>query len=470
MANFHSSEKKSLHIGDLPVTVDEQFLLKLITDVVGDDSATTKVDVRASKFGESQFAFVQVTNEAEAKKILENLNYTKLDGKPIRITFADPETHRLMRKGIGNLFIKNLHPDIEVSQLHEAFQRFGDIISCRIPLTNGKSRRYGFVQFRYKEDAERAKTDLADASISGEKIKIDNYVKRPRADPEATFTNVFFKDLPEELGDENAFRTFCEQYGETKSVRVTQTAEEPIRYNWFCDFQRHEDAVACIDKENGRVFSDQHPKIFAARAQPRKERLQNIQLASQKFKAELYEKTRGRNLYVRGFDENWGEEDLINYYAQYGEIESSKLMKDENGMSRKFGFVCFRRKEDAEKAIKNTIIRQDGPQLFTAHMQPKAMRKAFTPRANQQQTPTQPAQQSGNQFGVGVTVGGQKDTPAVRLTRELSERVEGQILVKELKNVSEQQHIIMLNHNEILEEWIERVLTNHATGNNRQPK
>lgn len=39
----------------------------------------------------------------------------------------------VVRSNQGSLLIKNLAPNIEISQLHDAFANFGEIISCKIP-------------------------------------------------------------------------------------------------------------------------------------------------------------------------------------------------------------------------------------------------------------------------------------------------------------------------------------------------
>jgi polyadenylate-binding protein len=38
-------------------------------------------------------------------------------------------------------------------------------------------------------------------------------------------------------------------------------------------------------------------------------------------------------------------------FSQYGELESFRVMRDEHGISRGFGFVCFKKPEDVAKAI-----------------------------------------------------------------------------------------------------------------------
>ena len=101
------------------------------------------------------------------------MNYTKLDGIPIRLSIDDKETRNILASGKGNVLITELDPDIEVSQLDDAFSNFGELISCEIPLKNGKSQEFGYVIFKNEADAKCCIRDLADASLNGRPIKLE---------------------------------------------------------------------------------------------------------------------------------------------------------------------------------------------------------------------------------------------------------------------------------------------------------
>lgn len=57
------------------------------------------------------------------------------------------------------------------------------------------------------------------------------------------------------------------------------------------------------------------------------------------------------NLFVKNLPSpSFSEDDLKSLFDPFGEILSSIIVKDENGESRCFGFVCFKKSEDAIKA------------------------------------------------------------------------------------------------------------------------
>lgn len=58
------------------------------------------------------------------------------------------------------------------------------------------------------------------------------------------------------------------------------------------------------------------------------------------------------NIYVSNLSFNVADEDLHDFFAEYGEISSAKVIKDKfTGRSRGFGFVEMPNDEQAQKAI-----------------------------------------------------------------------------------------------------------------------
>ncbi len=58
------------------------------------------------------------------------------------------------------------------------------------------------------------------------------------------------------------------------------------------------------------------------------------------------------NLYVRGFDVNFTDEQLREEFSEYGHIKSAVIKRTETrGVSKKFGFVCFNELDASKRAI-----------------------------------------------------------------------------------------------------------------------
>lgn len=181
------SEWRELYIGDLPSSVDELFVKDLFRGYGSFPSGS--ISLKQHKKLDKSFAFVIFQSHELAQRALDEVNYTSLDGIPIRILWSDRHTKKIINSHESCLFISGLDESISVSQLHDAFSNFGKIVSCKIPLTKGKSRGYGYVTFYEVEDARKAREDLEGASINGKPIKIEFYKKPEKKDPEEIFTN-----------------------------------------------------------------------------------------------------------------------------------------------------------------------------------------------------------------------------------------------------------------------------------------
>ena len=59
----------------------------------------------------------------------------------------------------------------------------------------------------------------------------------------------------------------------------------------------------------------------------------------------------GVNLYVKNLDDGIDDKRLHDEFAAYGNITSAKIMVDEKGNTKGFGFVCFSSPDEATKAV-----------------------------------------------------------------------------------------------------------------------
>ena len=59
----------------------------------------------------------------------------------------------------------------------------------------------------------------------------------------------------------------------------------------------------------------------------------------------------GVNLYIKNLEDDLDDEQLRKEFSKFGNITSAKVMTDETGRSKGFGFVCFSTPEAATKAV-----------------------------------------------------------------------------------------------------------------------
>ena len=249
------------------------------------DSVRIKIKINESG-NPHAYAIVKIKTLEQAKKAIEDLNYTKLDGIPIRMYLNDPITRRIMQTKEGNLFIKNLNPEVEVSHLHEVFSQFGEIISCKVPFeikmepTKGDSTKfkktilpigYGYVQFRDKNDALNAMREMQGSTIFGPPIEIQQYDDQ-REPKEEKFTNCYIKNLPDNFTDDDLSDLFS-QFGTVVSCIIAKDNEGKSQRFGFCAMKTHEEAVRAIENINGMLIDDK--EIYCSRAMDKKKEEKN---------------------------------------------------------------------------------------------------------------------------------------------------------------------------------------------------
>ena len=79
------------------------------------------------------------------------------------------------------------------------------------------------------------------------------------------------------------------------------------------------------------------------------------------------------NLYVGNLSFDISETDLENAFADYGDVNSAKVIKDrESGRSRGFAFVEMRNRKDGEDAIEGlNLQRIDGRAITVNEARPR---------------------------------------------------------------------------------------------------
>jgi len=190
------------------------------------------------------------------------------------------------------------------------------------------------------------------------------------------FTNVFVKNFADKL-DDAKLRELFEKYGPISSCTVMKDGEGKSRGFGFVSFENPEDAERAVNELNGSDVPDSDLKLTACRAQKKAEREAELSRVYEQLKAERMQRYQGVNLYVKNLDDSVDSEELRKNFEQHGVIASAKVMLDDSGRSKGFGFVCFEKPDDATKAVVEMNNRMlNGKPLYVALAQRKEDRKA----------------------------------------------------------------------------------------------
>ncbi|CAN6441813.1 unnamed protein product [Victoria cruziana] len=339
----------SLYVGDLDSTVSESQLYEKF-------SATAPViSVRICKdnaTGRSlRYGYVNFQSRTDAEKAIQMLNGSLLSGKAIRINWSrrDPQTRR---NSAANLFVKNLSDKVDHNGLNEMFAKYGNILSCKVAMgENGKSRGFGFVQFEKLEDADNAVANMNGTIVGDKPLYVGKFVrKNERVVPnENSFRNLYVKNLDQDVVNEDMLKEKFSEIGDVSScVMMRDDQGKPRGFGFIC-YRCPTDAKKAVDLMNGKLLGSK--TLYVGRAQKKEERKKILQHLFEERRKEKIIKTQGSNVYVKNIVDSVDDDQLKDHFSSCGKITSVKVMRDEKGMSKGFGFVCFSSPDEANKAV-----------------------------------------------------------------------------------------------------------------------
>lgn len=340
----------SLYVGDLhPYTTDTE----LYEAFNNENRTVASVRVcRDTTTGRSLcYGYVNFVNTDDAIRAIEMKNNTDLNGRVIRVMWShrDPDARR---SGVGNVFVKNLGEAIDNVGLQDMFRKFGNILSCKVAMfEDGKSKGYGFVQFESEESAIAAIDDLNGSTIGDKQLYVTKFVRksdRVLPNPDVKYTNLYVKNLDLNVRDELLKEKFSE-FGKIVGFAISRDENGISRGFGFVNFESPDDARQALESMNGTQFGSK--VLYVARAQKKAEREQILRRQFEEKRKEQMLKFKGSNVYVKNIDDDVTDEELIEHFSQCGTITSAKIMRDEKGISKGFGFVCFSTPEEGNKAV-----------------------------------------------------------------------------------------------------------------------
>lgn len=126
------------------------------------------------------YGFVEMKNELDAKRVVEELNGMQLDNRPLAVNFQDEARTRQDRDEAPpepnrKLFIRNIGPTVAEQTLVELFGQAGTIESFKIPTDRytGEQRTYGFAEMSTVEEAQLVVERFNEYMLGGEALQIN---------------------------------------------------------------------------------------------------------------------------------------------------------------------------------------------------------------------------------------------------------------------------------------------------------
>ncbi|XP_019492451.1 PREDICTED: polyadenylate-binding protein 1-like [Hipposideros armiger] len=226
---------------------------------------------------------------------------------------------------LASLYVGDLHPDVTEAMLYEKFSPAGPILSIRVcrDVATRRSLGYAYVNFQQPADAERALDTMNFEVIKSQPIRI----MWSQRDPGLLFLSLF-----------PVTQVVCDDHGS--------------RGFGFVHFETHEAAQQAISTMNGMLLNNR--KVFVGHFKSRQEREAELGARAMDF----------TNIYVKNLQADVDEQGLRGLFSQFGKMLSVKVMRDDSGNSRGFGFINFETHEEAQKAVMDMNGKEVGGRLL----------------------------------------------------------------------------------------------------------
>ncbi|KAL2537887.1 Polyadenylate-binding protein 8 [Forsythia ovata] len=236
-----------------------------------------------------------------------------------------------------SLYVGDLDFTVTDSQLYDLFNQVGQVVSVRVcrDLSTRRSLGYGYVNYSSAQDAARAMEVLNFTPLNNKSIRI-MYSHRDPSIRKSGTSNIFIKNLDKSIDNKALHDTFS-SFGNILSCKIATDPNGQSKGYGFVQFDNGESAQNAIDKLNGMLINDK--QVYVGHFLRKQER------------ESVFDKTKFNNVYVKNLAESTTDDDLKNFFGEYGTITSAVVMRDADGKSKCFGFVNFENAEDAAKAV-----------------------------------------------------------------------------------------------------------------------
>ncbi|KAJ3683361.1 hypothetical protein LUZ60_013588 [Juncus effusus] len=263
----------------------------------------------------------------------------------------------------ATLYVGDLDASVTEADLNGVFLQFASqsIRLCRDRITH-RSLRYAYVNFSRTEDAELALRQLNHTLLNGKPMRIMWSNRNPYS-RKAAVGNLFVKNLESFIGPAQLERVFA-KFGTVISCKVVyDESSGQSKCFGFVQMSTQEEAQVAISALHDNPSTGISKLLYVGNFVKK-----NMNGAQEKK----------NNLYIKNLEGDVTNEILNEKFSEFGKVVSAVVMKDNNGKSKEFGFVCFENFESAEKALEAMNGFKWGmKELHVSYAQKKTERKEF---------------------------------------------------------------------------------------------
>ena len=372
--------KKVIYLGGLPPDVDKyelnQFILK---------QGNFNIEEMMTTNGKKSFAYIKFKTKEEALEAIKALHLKEFKNYIIKAEPFKSNKNKDKQKINTNLFIKNLPEDTTPKEIFDIFAKYGNIDSIELKNNpTGKCIGYGYVDFTTEESANEAIEHLDQTKFKDHTISVVHFTPKEKrmenlGNNQYLIPMLVVLKLPSEINSVGLKNVF-DVYGQ---IMISGIINEPPIF--LLENNKYKDRIDELSNINryGIILYTKKEEANAAFNQLQSKYdlvlTENDNKIIEKLKKEKHDsmkaKYEGANLVVKNLPKEVDDKIFLDIFSKFGPISSARVqtqgvrkdIKDEKGNiidkkyfyeSKGFGYVLFRKAEDAQKA-KNELNEQD---------------------------------------------------------------------------------------------------------------
>jgi len=257
----------------------------------------------------------------------------------------------------AEVYVGGISSDVSSEDLKQLFESVGEVVEVRMR-GKGDNRTYAFINFRTKAMALKAIQNLSNKDLKGKKIKVS---------PSQAKNRLFIGNVPHDWTHDD-FKTAVEEVG--PGVLKVELMKAPG-----------------LDRNKGYGFIEYYNQACAEYAKQKMSTPEfkldtnapTVSWADPKNANEATSTAQVKSLYVKNLPKTVTQEQLKKLFEHVGEITKVVVPPAKSGHENRYGFVHFKERYMAMKALKNTERYElDGQLLDCSLAKPPADKKDST--------------------------------------------------------------------------------------------
>lgn len=227
----------------------------------------------------------------------------------------------------NTITLRNLPADVDELEIKKFFRDVGQPASINILQDKASGTANATVEFEAHEDVLAAKTRNGREIRPGSEVRIQS----------GSQNTLYVANYPPQY-DEQDIRKLFDSYGEIISVRFPSLKFNNRRRFCYVQFLTEETARAAEGAMDNKMLDGQH-KLLA--------RISNPDVKKQRSGAQA----EGRELFVKNLERDASDQQVRDFFEQYGRVVSMNLLKLVNGKKTGTAFIVFAAADEATKAL-----------------------------------------------------------------------------------------------------------------------